>query len=228
MKKINIENEQEVVSWLLEALENENKRSARQILNTMKSSAYSKQYRLEKAIKEQKYSGAELEVAKSELLKAKNTYEDVKSAVDVVRHYLEDPQHIRINKAINRLNIAEAKREAEIKLKVKEQRSIISIKADEKMQILVQRLIYENKLYDLDEATIDRLQKTFEKIGINLKQSIFSIFNKAKHFDSGDEFQPLMEIYEHSIIALQGKQNLTDEEREEIINAIEIYKEGIS
>lgn len=230
MKKIDIVNEQKEINKVLTALENNNKAQARRELNKVLKSARNKYDYLNKNIEIGKYQGAMLQVAKAERKEAEKNLNEVKKSVGVIRKYIKSPRYVRINKSVNRLNTYVAKQKAI--QEVTKGKSIITIKATEKMEILITRLIYENTdVYNIDENKLNEIDKiTIEHFKWSIKDDILKIFDTEKHFESGDEHDPLYEIvddFNKKVKNAMNNKKYSDEALAEIEHAYKLFYEGV-
>lgn len=238
---IDVINENERLERLTNALQAQNDAQARRELQRIKKSLENEKYKLDRKIREDKFKGAQLGAAQARSDELKKDLAQLARQAKVIRKSLDNPK-VRINHAVNSINLMLNQRDAEKERieKINENRktrglkrvTLLEVKATEKMQILTQRLIYENQTYLLSENKIDAIQEILSDIpalsNINVKQDIADIFDTSKHFESGDEYDELKDLFNsYAGRMVQEADTMTAEEIEQAENAISALLDGL-
>lgn len=238
---IDVIDENERLERLTNALQAQNDAQARRELQRIKKSLENEKYKLDRKIREDKFTGAQLGAARARSDELKKDLAQLARQAKVIRKSLDNPK-VRINHAVNSINLMLNQRDAEkerIK-KINENRktrglkhvTLLEVKATEKIQILTQRLIYENQTYLLSENKIDAIQEFLSDIptlsNINVKHDIADIFDTSKHFESGDEYDELKDLFNsYAGRMVQEYDTMTAEEIEQAENAISALLDGL-
>lgn len=235
MKKITVPNEQVVIKQLTKSLANNYKGLARAYLNDIKSQAYNRKHYLEKKLKDSKITGIERGVIQEQYNRAKADYDAVSSDIDMIRRYIKDPQHIRINQAVNRLNVQVARAAARAKEVQRAQKQAgtvigitgVSIAVNRKQKALLEHYVYNIRGGKLDDAMIDELSEITKRlVGFDLKQAIAEGVAKVEAFGSDDLFNALVDVGKNSIKQINAvKMSVSDEDRAELQRVIN-YLDG--
>lgn len=238
---IDIINENDRLERLTNALQAKNETQARAELKRIRKSLENEKYKLDRKIRDDKFKGAQLGAAQARSEELRQDLKNLARQSKVIRKSLENPK-VRINHALNSVNLMLNQRDAEKTRieRINENRktrglkrvTLLEVKATEKMQILTQRLIYENQTYLLNENKIDAIQDIFSNIpalsNINIKQDIADIFDVSKHFESGDEYDELKNLFDSYVGKMtENAEAMTAEEIEEAENAVSALLDGL-
>lgn len=231
MKKITVTNEQIAIKRLTKSLSDKNDKLARAQLADIKKQAYNRQYNLAQKLKDSKITGIERGVIQEQYNKARADYEAVSSDVDMIRRYIKDPQHIRINQAVNRLNVQVARAEARAKEVQRVQKQAgtvigitgVSIAVNRKQQALLEHYVYNIRGGKLDEDEINELSEITKRlIGFDLKQAIAQGVTQVEAFGSDDLFDALVNVGKGVASQINAvKMSLSDDEQAELQSVID-------
>lgn len=233
-KKIDINSESKKIERLTKALANESKGQARAILNDLKKSAYNKQYRLQQQLKKDTLSPIERNILESKLSQAQTEYKQVSKDVRQVKSYINDNRHIRINQAINRLNIYEGKKEAQKEFLREQQKanksvegvSLLNISVNAKQKALLEKYVYNSKGAGFTENQINYIQNTLKAVlQFDFMEELQNTFSNLSSFASDDLFEALVDVSE-GIKDINGARStsLSQQERQELRGVVDIFK----
>lgn len=234
-------NEQKELERVRKNIESGNIGLAKSRLDTIKKQAQNQVYYLNKKMTDTSISSAEKFTVQQQLQLAKKDLSQVKSAVNVIKKSIKDPQHVRTANAFNKLNLYVSQRNAEKNLirktqsqvskeaykkgVIPERVSIITIRTAERLDVLMTNLLLENPEYSgFTREKLEEWDKKLEPLGVNLFDDVKAIFKENRRYSSGDEFEGVSEIISRYSNKLNNQKSfLTVEEiREinEIINEI--------
>lgn len=230
-------NEQKEIESVRKNIESGNTGLARIRLNDIKKQAYNRVYYLNKKMTDTSISPAEKFTVQQQLQMAKKDLSQVKSAVNVIKKSIKDPQHVRTTNAFNKLNLYVSQKKAEQNLIRKTQSqvskeaykkgiipervSIITIRTAERLDVLMTNLLLENPEYSgFTREKLEEWTKKLEPLGVNLFDDVKSIFKENRRYNSGDEFEGVSEIISRYSNKLNKQKSLFTVEQIREINAI--------
>lgn len=228
--KVNLINAQVSVERIVKNIERDNIRLARAELADLRKNAYNRQYYLEQKIKRENPQGMDYQILNSQLKQARRQYAEVKANVDIIREYIKAPEKFDFKtqrknyysavKAFQRLNAAEAEKEAEKQvLRADQSRAgmvegvtLLNIRKSEKINALLQNVIYNNSFFDFSEAELNEIASAIYRMtGYDLNAKIIDMFDTPQHYESNDgggkntaTFDSLMDITKDLLNAKAG------------------------
>ena len=206
-----IVNEQKELERVRKNIESGNTGLAKSRLNNIKKQAQNRVYYLNKKMADASISSAEKFTVQQQLQIAKKDLSQVKSAVNVIKKSIKDPQHVRTTSAFNKLNLYVSQRKAEQNLirktqsqvskeaykrgTIPERANIITIRTAERLDVLMTNLLLENPEYSgFTREKLEEWAKKLEPLGVNLFDDVKAIFKENRRYNSGDEFEGVSEI----------------------------------
>ena len=200
--KIELVNPQKEVELAVKALQRGEEELALQRLRSIRQRAKNRLSYTEKKLESAK--GIEYQILKAREKEQRREYEALKNTVSTVTDYVKNPgdydyktsrkNYYKVGRDIQRANAIVAKQSAEKELvrSVAAERgdivgvSIGNIKKGQKLDALLQNVVYKNKNFNVDKATLERISAEVKEItGYDILADIINAFNTPTHYESG-------------------------------------------
>ena len=235
MKKITVENEQVIITRLTKKIENESLGEARAILNTVKKSAYNRQYNLKNKLKNKKPGDIEYSVLKKQYEYAVAEYQKVAEEVENIRRGISKKSiNKNLSTSINRLNVFVAKTEArKSKLQQLQKQagtvigiSLINVSINEKMEALIEKYALNSKGAAFTENQYNFINTTLKELfDYDFERELKSGFSATQSYSSDELFEVIIEIATdiEALVFTRGS-SLNDEEKDKLQKVIDIFR----
>lgn len=185
MKRIEIINPTRTIDKLTKALAEGDKRTVNYEFTVLKRELQ-KQKRSAQYY-EKTYSDTRSAAASAQLKSINANLDYINQAQKMANEYIRNPKNIRLNKTVANLNLIDLKYKQLRQEAQTYKTTIINIRATEKVEVLFTRLFLENENYNSE-----RILSIAEEIKnilpfYDFEQVIRKTFDRAEHYDSGDE-----------------------------------------
>lgn len=235
MKKITVENEQILITRLTKKIENESLGEARAILNTIKKSAYNRQYNLKNKLKNKKSGDIEYSVLKKQYEYAVSEYQKVAEEVENIRRGISKKSiNKNLSTSINRLNVFVAKTEArKSKLQQLQKQagtvigvSLINVGINEKMEALIEKYVLNSKGASFTENEYDYINTTLKDLfDYDFEKELQSGFTTLQTYSSDELFEVIIEIAtDIEVLVYTRGTSLSEEEKRRLQKVIDIFR----
>ena len=235
MKKITVENEQVIITRLTKKIENESLGEARVILNTIKKSAYNRQYNLKNKLKNKKPGDIEYSVLKKQYEYAAAEYKKVAEEVENIRRSISKKSiNKNLSTSINRLNVFVAKTEArKTKLRQLQKQagtvvgiSLINAGINEKMEALIEKYVLNSKGASFTESEYDYINGTLKELfDYDFERELQSGFSTLQTYSSDELFEVIIEIAtDIEALTYTRGSSLNEDEKRRLQKVIDIFR----
>lgn len=234
MKKITVENEQFIITRLTKKIENESLGQAREILNTIKKSAYNRQYYLKNKLKNKKSGDIEYSVLKKQYEYAVAEYQKVAEEVENIRRGISKKSiNKNLSTSINRLNVFVAKTEArKSKLHQLQKQagtvigvSLINAEINEKMEALIEKYVLNSKGASFTESEYNYINSTLKELfDYDFENELQSEFASLQTYSSDELFEVIIEIAtDIEVLTYTRASLLNEDEKRRLQKVIDIF-----
>lgn len=232
MKKITVENEQLITKRLINALERESEKEARELLNTIKKQTYNRQYRLSKKLNDISLTGIERNILEKQYNQAREEYDNIVSDINVVRKSFGNNSQ-RITRVINRININvarnEARKQALQELQKQEKDvigvSLLNVSVNRKIEAIIENYVFNYNGANFLKSEYNYINNTLKQVlKFDFENAIKNGLTQNKEFASDDIFEVLVNIAQDvEKVAINRGKNLSEEEKGELQTVFEIF-----
>ena len=202
--KISLANSQKETERIIRNLERGNEGMALLQLRELRKSAYNRYYRAARKFEETMPTGIDYQLQLAAMRTAKKELDRLDDSIAEIRDYIKHPENYsykdnraayfsvvrdfqKINSYIERREAErETLRQAQREARTVEGVTLYNIRKSQKINALLQNVIYNNQLYNFDEAEVKRISAELYRLtGYNLEQDLADIFDTPAHYESG-------------------------------------------
>lgn len=202
--KISLANSQKETERIIRNLERGNEGMALLQLRELRKSVYNRYYRAARKFEETMPTGIDYQLQLAAVRTAKKELGRLDDSIAEIRDYIKHPENYsykdnraayfsvirdfqKINSYIERREAErETLRQAQKEAGTVEGVTLYNIRKSQKINALMQNVIYNNQLYNFDEAEVKRISAELYRLtGYNLEQNLADIFDTPAHYESG-------------------------------------------
>ena len=202
--KISLANSQRETERIIRNLERGNEGMALLQIRELRKSAYNRYYRAARKFEETMPTGIDYQLQLAAVRTAKKELDRLDDSIAEIRDYIKHPENYsykdnraayfsvvrdfqKINSYIERREAErETLRQAQKEAGTVEGVTLYNIRKSQKINALMQNVIYNNQLYNFDEAEVKRISaELFRLTGYNLEQDLADILDTPAHYESG-------------------------------------------